>query len=473
MIISLDSISKNFRLFNDQDKIWQDRSLLTEFVDHWKIVFVEKNKLKSGNHIGLGFPLTDIYYFSALIAAAELGLKLVVLDISNQSIIPPDNKLQSDSFFPLDLFLSGKMLKLEKHNYYSAHSRQTEYWHIWDSYQTNSSGWWNNPTRSTISPDLDLLLCTSSGTTDKPKKVNHTHKFLFNVSQRNNKLFKFDGNVLHIRNLHHGSSLVTYFIPALMSDTCQGHFVFNLESVSYMESLVRYCVDHDINHVQFPHVHMAENFLKQAVSQNYKFNNLTIYILSYINPDWQSLINQCGTIKIVSVFGCNETSGPLFTNVMHTGQTDFDHKTFELADNFYSFDFNDQNQLLVNLNDYGTSIVIQDTFQRHGNIFTHLGRNDLVRINDVKVDLFWLLELAKIQDLHAQIVVDRDREKLYLAVWDQSDLDHTVAQLNLIISNKYDNQVYIASAKHLVFEECLLGIKLDHEVIRNIFRTDI
>ena len=91
----------------------------------------------------------------------------------------------------------------------------------------------------------------------------------------------------------------------------------------------------------------------------------------------------------------------------------------------------------------------------------------------MKVDLFWLLELAKIQDIHAQIVVDRDREKLYLAVWDQSDLDHTVAQLNLIISNKYDNQVYIASAKHLVFEECLLGIKLDHEVIRNIFRTDI
>ncbi len=471
MIISLDAISKNFRLFNNQDQTWQDRSLLTEFVDHWKIIFVEKNRLKAGDHIGLGFPLTDIYYFSALIAAAELGLKLVVLDISNQSVIPSDNKLQSNSFFPLDLFLSGKMLQSEKHDYYSAHSRQTEYWHVWDSYQTKNSGWWDNPSRSTIDSNLDLLLCTSSGTTNRPKKVNHTHEFLYNIGQRNKNLFEFNGNVLHIRNLHHGSSLATYFIPALMSDACQGHFIFNVESDRSIENLVEYCIDHDINHVQFPYVHMAENFLKQAAFQNYKFNNLTIYVLSYINPAWQSLIDQCGTIKIVSVFGCNETSGPLFTNIMHVGQTDFDHKTFESSDDFYSFDFNDLGQLVVDLKDYNTSIVMQDAFQRQGNRFIHHGRNDLVRLNDVNVDLFWLLELAKNQNIPAQIVVDRDREKLYLAVWDHSDLNTLVDRLNSLLSSKYNNQVYIESAKHLKIEQCQSGVKLDHEVIRNIFRA--
>lgn len=470
MIISIDSISKNFRLFNDYTKTWQDRSLLIDFVDHWKIIFVEKNKLKIGDRVGLGFPSTDIYYFSALIAAAELGLTLVVLDISNQNALPKD-ATQQNKFFPLDLFLSGRELKPEKHDYYSSNSLQTEYWHVWDSYQTTSSGWWDNPVRSTIDPDSDLLLCTSSGTTGTPKKVNHTHRFLFNVGQRNSKLFKFDGNVLHIRNLHHGSSLATYFIPSLMSDECQGHFVFNLDSIDSIEQLIRYCIDHDINHIQFPYVTMAERFLKQAADRNYKFNNLTIYILSYINPAWQSLVDQCGGVKIVSVFGCNETSGPLFINTMNAGQTDFDHKTFESTDDFYGFDFNDQDQLLVTLHDYKKSIVMQDAFQRNGNKFRHLGRNDLVRINDVEVDLFWLLELTKTQNLNAQIILDRDREKLYLAVWDQSDLATLVNQLNLIISNKYNNQVFIDSAKHLNFDECLTGIKLDHEIVRNIFRA--
>jgi hypothetical protein len=467
MIFSLDAVSKNFRLFNDSNNKWNSRELLTEFVDHWKIIFVEKNRLKTGDKIGLGFPLTDIYYFSALIAAAELGLKLVVLDLFAQTAA------LAEQFFPLDLFVSGLALTPEKHNYYSTVSLQTEYWHVWDSYSTESNGWWDRSDRSDIDQDLVLLLCTSSGTTNRPKKVEHSHKFLFNISKRNCDLFRFQGNILHIRNLHHGSSLATYFIPALMSDECKGHFIFNLESELKIADLVQYCFDHDINHVQFPHVHLAEQFLKQAVLKKFMFNNLTIYILSYINPAWQELIKQCGFVKIVSVFGCNETSGPLFTNTLQPTQIEFDHTSFVANDNFYQFDFNHQGQLVVGLDDYKTSVVMQDSFNRNGNVFTHLGRNDLVRINDIKIDLFWILELAKNEKINAQIVIDRDREKLYLAVWDETDLQLASNHLNAKIAERYSDNVHIESAKHLKLEDCMAGIKLNHEVIRHIFRESI
>ena len=463
MIISLDVVSKNFRLF-DHNK-WISRDLLTEFVDHWKIIFVEKNHLKAGDKIGLGFPLTNVYYFGAIIAAAELGLKLVVLDVMA-------TYAAAEYFFPLDLFVSGHMLGSNKHQYYSAVSLQTEYWHAWDDYTTESSDCWNNLVRSNIDQDLILLSCTSSGTTNRPKKVEHSHKFLFNISKRNCNLFRFQGNVLHIRNLHHGSSLATYFIPALMSDECTGHYVFNVESLYQIADLVQYCVDHNINHIQFPYVNFAEEFLKQAVSQNLKFDNLTIYILSYINPDWQALINQCGLVKIVSVFGCNETSGPLFTNTLQPNHIEFDHKKYVAVDDFYQFNFNQQDQLVVGISDYGTSVVMQDSFSRDGNMFTHHGRNDLVRVNDVEVDLFWILELAKNEHMNAQIVIDRDREKLYLAVWDQTDLQLVLDQLNSKIASRYSDNVSIKIAKHLTIDECTSGIKLDHEIIRNIFRKN-
>lgn len=464
MIVSLDAVSKNFRLFdNDQ---WLSRDLLAEFVGHWKLIFVEKNHLKAGDKIGLGFVLTDIYYFGAIIAAAELGLKLIVLDVSSTK------SATSDYFFPLDLFVSGHMLPPDKHQHYSTSSLQTEFWHVCDQYYTESSGWQDCPIRTSIDQDLVLLSCTSSGTTGRPKKVEHSHKFLFNVSDRNCRLLKFQGNVMHVRNLHHGSSITTYFLPALMSDQCTGHYVFNLESELQIAELVQYCANHNINHIQLPYINFAEQFLKQTVLQNIKFNDLTIYVLSYIDPDWQALIQQCGQIKIVSMFGCNETSGPLFISTLQSDQTDFNHKNFVAPDDFYQFDFNQQGQLVVSIRDYNTSVVMQDSFSRNNNVFTHHGRNDFVRINDVEVDLFWMLELAKNKQVNAQIVLDRAQEKLYLAVWDQSNLQSVLDQLNNAIANRYSNKVSIGSAMHLNMNECMSGIKLDHELIRNIFQKN-
>ena len=67
-------------------------------------------------------------------------------------------------------------------------------------------------------------------------------------------------------------------------------------------------------------------------------------------------------------------------------------------------------------------------------------------------------------------MLDQEREKLYLALWDRSDLHATAAVLNKKISNKYGGNVYINSVKHLKYEDYLLGIKLNHESIRNTFR---
>lgn len=470
MIVSVDSVSKNFRLYYSESNSWISRDLLVEFVNFWKMIFVEKNNLQPGDKIGLGFPLTDIYYFGALYAAAELGLQLVVLDISNSTKDFSKSLSQMQDFLPLDLFISGKMLEPEKHKYYQVLSRQTEYWHIWDQYQIQNPDLWEFITKKNPNPDDALLLCTSSGTTDRPKKVVHSHKFLYDISQRNQKLFEFKGRVLHVRNLHHGSSLAVYFLPSLTSDSCTGHYVFNFGSASCMENLVNFCSQHNINHLQLPYTHAVEHFLKHATSHNVMFDNLTLYTLSYINPDWQALIKQCGIQKIISIFGCNETSGPLFINSLYADSTGFDPRNFVKPDDFYNYKFNDTGQLLVNLKQYDRTIVMQDSFECKDNQYRHLGRNDLVRINDIQVDFFWLLELCSSQKILGQIILDREREKLYLAVWDNSDLHELTIKLNQLIEDKYGPTVQISQSKNLCYQDYLLGIKLDHEGLRDTFR---
>jgi hypothetical protein len=470
MIVSVDSVSENFRLYNPESEEWLSKDLLTEFVNFWKIIFVEKNNLKSGDKIGLGFPLTDIYYFGALYAAAELGLKLVVLDISNHTQHFSKNLSQIQDFLPLDLFVSGKMLIPEKHNYYQSLSQQTEYWHLWDQYQIKNNELWQSITQQLPDPGNVLLLCTSSGTTDRPKKVQHSHKFLYDISQRNKDLFEFKGNVLHVRNLHHGSSLAVYFLPSLMSDHCTGHYVFNYEQESHIEELAKFCCQHNINHLQFPYTHAVENFLNYAVKNHMVFDNLTLYTLSYINPDWQVLVQKCGIKQIISIFGCNETSGPLFINTLYPDSVDFDPKDFVKPDNFYDYSFNDTGQLLVYLKQYDRTIVMQDSFEHVDGQYQHLGRNDLVRINDTQVDFFWLLELCRVQQISGQIILDRQREKLYLAVWDDTDPNGLSEKLNVLLKDKYGPNVQISQSKNLCYQDHLMGIKLDHESLRNVFR---
>jgi hypothetical protein len=470
MIVSVDAVSKNFRLYNAESASWADKALLQEFVNFWKMIFVEKNGLKPGDKIGLGFPFTDIYYFGALYAAAELGLKLVVLDISNHTQNFSKNSSQIQDFLPLDLFVSGKMLVADKHEYYKSLSQQTELWHIWDQYQIKNTDTWQSITKQQPSPDDILLLCTSSGTTDRPKKVEHSHKFLYDISKRNTDLLEFKGNVLHVRNLHHGSSLAVYFLPSLMSDRCTGHYVFNYEQENHVEGLAEFCCQHNINHLQLPYTHAVENFLKYAVDNKIVFDDLTLYTLSYINPDWQILIQKCGIKKIISIFGCNETSGPLFISTLYPDSVDFDPRDFVRPDNFYDYNFNDTGQLLVDLKQYDRTIVMQDAFEYTDNRFRHLGRNDLVRINDIQVDFFWLLELCRIEQVSGQIVLDRQREKLYLAIWDDSDSDSVTKRLNLLIQNRYGPTVQISQSMNLQYQDYLMGIKLDHESLRSIFR---
>lgn len=156
-------------------------------------------------------------------------------------------------------------------------------------------------------------------------------------------------------------------------------------------------------------------------------------------------------------------------NQTHSGQLNFDMKRFDKIDDFYKFNISDSGQLEVTLPVYDTTVVLQDLFEQQGSQFVHLGRSDLIRINDIELDFSWLTNLCDSVNISAQIVVDKDHSQLYLAVWN-GNVAELVSKVNELIHAKYGSGVSINRAQNLDHDTFYYGIKLDHELLRQEFR---
>jgi acyl-CoA synthetase (AMP-forming)/AMP-acid ligase II len=459
-VLTTDAISRNFLHQDLETGIDYNYTELKKIVGYFKKVLADHGA-QPANTIGLGYNRVDIHYYGAVFAALEMGLRLIVLEMAEHA---PVNNPKTEMFFPLDFFMQGPKVPLERQDYFRKNSRCYIEPHTWQDSDTGLD--------YVLAKDNEVVLvCTSSGTTGKPKRLEHTHAFLHAIAKRNTEIFRFEGRVMHFRTLHHGSSLAVFFLPSLMSDMCTGHYFYGPEETleDPLKHKIEYMIEHDINYAQFPYRGHLEDFLKSCVRVGAKFRNLTVHTLQYIDPAWQPLIDACGNLKIVSIFGCNETTGPLLINQTQSGQSKFDMKRFDKIDDFYKFSVNHNKQLEVTLPVYNTTVVLQDLFEQHGSQFVHQGRSDLIRINDIELDFSWLTNLCNSVNIGGQIVVDKDHSQLYLAIWsgDIAVLKNTV---NNLIHEKYGTSVSIDQVQYLDHDSFHHGIKLDHELLRQEFR---
>jgi acyl-CoA synthetase (AMP-forming)/AMP-acid ligase II len=463
MIVDRHLVSKNFKCQAPNSDLVFDRDGLVDFVNYWKAIFLEKHGLVRGNKIGIGYALIDIYYFGAVIAAAELGLKLVILDNTLY------NKHKVDQFYPFDLLLWQSIVKFSGHEQLKNNSLQVENDSIFDNYTIQSPEKFQDYVSTMCNEHDVLMLCTSSGTTGVPKVINHTHTFIHQISKRNANLLKFKGRVCHVKSLHHGSSLTTYFLPSLLSDECESHHIFVIKTYQDIVDSIKYFQESNINHVQLSYRKELEAFLQQAVDQSATFEDLTIHTLGYIDPDWQQHLKKIGNVKIISVFGSNETSGPILTNTLTADSEDFDPTKFFLCDDFYKISQTKNNQLLVSLPGYENSqVVMEDNFKIQDNVYYHQGRADMFRIGEIEIDANWFLTLCSRLKIHGDLVFDRLTQKIYYADWNNGSPEENFQRLNQELISTYG--ATISDWKILDHRDYLYGIKVDHQMIREEFR---
>lgn len=458
MLITRDSIAnKNLTFFNytiKEGKLDRDQYTYTDLcylISSYKKYFTDNYKIVVGQKILIGMP-PSIFQLAIFIMAQELGLNVCIVDYqrhddwADENYIDPKTRL----LLPIEYLvldgehenISQKQITLGKICANIIDVRNITIQEITDN--------------NFITDDnINSIICTSSGTTGTPKVILHTHAFISALGSRNSIMY--EGSVGFSWNLNHGSSLGTFFIPSLLSKlVTEVHFF----SFDYFQ---RVTSKYQIDHYMIPYSHWVERVLNQT-QQPLQTN---LYTLSTIKNEWVNKIRDGIFLDIVSIFGSNETSGPVFLN--KASKTPFRENRYYPIDNFYTINLEDDKDLCVTLPVYNKTIKTNDVFKKSGDNYYHEGRNDLYRVNGLAIDVPLYKHFI---EFRADIIIDTAKDSLYLAIWDDViNAEYATEQINIKLKQVSRNRHQINKYKVLRYEDFLTGVKLDQEMLRDYFRN--
>ena len=471
-IITRECINKNIS-FSDYDSNYKRTEYgykdLSKRIDFFKNFFVDDGA-QPGDTVLIGYA-AGIDQTSAFFAAVELGMIIIMADYKTLENEEYAGFLDTKTkiMMPINYFLfrehhdvdeNSINYKLEFFKDICARVVQSKDIDEYDNYAPNNI---MAPAGSDI-----MMRCTSSGTTGTPKLINHTHEFVYNISKRNSKMY--DNTVILLWNLNHGSSLATYFVPALMSKKVINfiHAIKPLEDKSKAILPLKDALQNS-NHVMVPYAETLESFLNV-----FDLPKLTYYTLSTISNKMRNGLSQKKCKDIISLFGCNETSGPVFIN--KASYDNFEVDVYHKVDDYY--DIEEIDTLTVRLKEYGISINTQDTFEKKDeNSFRFYGRKNLMRVNGLEV----FKAYDNLIDFDATLIYDSVYNEIYLAAWirfgkkefEESVLVEKIKEINEKMSNMSGGSHKISKFKFLRRYQYTLGVKIDHEFLRVYFRERV
>ena len=484
-VISREIISDNFLGIDLLSGEKYDKDRLCLVIDRWKYYLINECNAKKGDKIIITDDIS-VNFLALCFACFELSLVSVIAHeepvhlLAGHKIVNP--KLLN--FLPMDITVLGRnMDNLNKEdpffikcNFFKENSVISTTTHDFREY--------NFPEDlgevSKIRPDENdiLMLTTSSGSTGTAKVVQHTHKFFYELCKRNSE--RFAGNVAHIQNLHHGSSLSVFYLPSLFSDSVTTHYFLSC-SPTGARRFVEYTREIDLNHISFPYTLYANNFFSAMEEKNVRFPNLRVSLLSYIPKDNLKYIREEYISEIESIFGSNETAGPVFLSTVNKANLEsYDSTKFYKYDEFYHIELEDNN-LKVSLPVYNLAVRTNDLFDLKDGFYKHLGRSDLLRINDVVVNLNSIDVICKNLDNNILIVTDTIENKLYLLIQKNSNLDGNITEIEKLVSQINNKLFETFNSDRVVIDKYLIedvskfitGIKIDRELIREYFRNHV
>lgn len=488
MIITRNIINPNIKYkdyVHNQEIRSYDFAELSQKIDGFKNYLVDKYNCQPGEKILIACK-AGIAQTALIFAAAELGLTIVVVDyqrddgFTDKNYIDPKTRL----LMPIDYFVLDikkpwdhkfTLFNNISENIFFVlnHAPMIEGKDGMDDYR-DIAIFEANENGDFIPYDLDttpnnliradqntvLMTCTSSGTTGTPKVIQHMHGFIHALITRNQSMYY--GRVGVVINLQHGSSFATYFLPAICSEnvTC----ILNLKTSRY-----EICSALKLDHVMLPYTFLIENFFNAATRKSLELN---LYTLGYIKNSWLDEVQKGKAKDVISIFGSNETSGPVLLNKL--SDPNFSETRYVKVDDFYDININENGEMIVGLPVYeNKTISTNDLFRIENNAYYHLGRSDLIRIKDFSVDAqAWNTEAKKI--LNCDFVFDTVHQKIYLSVWESDEgLVNKIKSINTYLSKVTGGLIQIDKSAVLVYENFLSGIKLDQELLRDHFRNNV
>ena len=250
--------------FIDYDN--HDRVKIDSLINRWKQL-LHKRGAAQGDLVAIAILNVNVWHVSALFACAEMGLRVLLLDAPAHKDSLPYTKIAR--FGPARFCIddgSGRTL------YDGLHQKMiTEYS---DEILTpkDASDQPNQNIDTDVSPDTPFLVSSTSGTTKFSRKIEFTQQEVYEMSERNIDIFRFkkESTVLHTKNMHHASAMITDLIPSLM--VSDRHYSMTLADRNdwhprNVMEINRFIVKHRVTHMIVPN----RDVLKWLLSMNVRY----------------------------------------------------------------------------------------------------------------------------------------------------------------------------------------------------------
>ena len=476
-VITRDFVSNGFVFTDIRSGKKYDKAALVDKIDYWKYVLKHKYQAQRQESILIGMQRLGLDYFAIIIAAAELALKIVVVDYNRTDKFRDleYNDPKTRLLAPIDIFLhdltqetlDSNLSACAKYFFFTKHSKRT--YCTLDAEDISI----DPQSKAEVSPirpqETDVLFrVTSSGTTDVPKVIEHTHEFIYSVSIRNSSLYH--GTAVHVNNLNHGASASVTLLPLLANDNIDNHLFFDCADYETVEYLVDNLSPYKdvIGYLSFAYPFLIDRFIECSRAKDIKWSKLDLITLSYILDSAKQAVRDGVFNSITSIFGSNETLGPVFINKSTRDEWNIDSRNFVPYDDFYKIRLTDEKQIVITVPVYNKEVITNDYFDQVGKHFVHCGRSDMFRINGEAVNLSTINELNK-KNTDTYVVVDTLNHCLYLACWKYM----TALEIQTIkeeVEGHFE-RIKIAKVLNLDKSNFYYGIKIDNELLREHFRT--
>lgn len=281
---------------------------IDSLINRWKNLFVNEGARK-GDLVAISILNVDVWHVSAVFACAELGLRIILLDSPAKMESLPYTKLAR--FGPARFCLddgSGRNLYDGLHqSMITRYSQQ-----ILNIRQCADSS--SDPCQPWEVEETDpFLVSSTSGTTQFSRMVEFNHRDVLWMSKRNIDVFEFKpwSTVLHTKNMHHASALITSLFPALMC--CKEHFHMTLPDGEQRHS--QHQVLQTIDGCEITHMIVPNNkILNWLLSTGHIFRRNVLMNMSgfTMGPDFNHLC-KLHNISFIQHYGSIDVAIPLLT----------------------------------------------------------------------------------------------------------------------------------------------------------------
>lgn len=461
---------------------------LCDMIDYWKYLLVKKYNAKPGKTVMIEFNLTNIYYFSAIYAAWELGLTLIVDWVHANS-----EKMCHSEIFSIH----GKI------DYAIVYSRQLdpndqEFYLKWDVLRTQlhcgeiiTEQDFDKHTivdhaqykevASTVyaTPTTQAIWTATSGSTGSPKQQRIDHNSVVLQAQRLCKYLDFRPGTssLHTNNLHHGASACYHFLPSMM--IAKDHWILNshFATDSELKKLADLIIEKQINKLFLYTPSKLTNWLKTTSVLQHPVDVTTLY---YCPKDMIALAKEKNVRSIRSVFGDTTIGYGFLIKTVDCGLPLDNYEPNCIGpklDNFFDFDIREQS-LYIRVSGTGNTEwkTSHDKFDFLDEKYYFLGRGTDYRINDEWIHHQEIeSKVSELFDINnnegATIVVDNEEQQVYLVIW--IDNPKAEAELDRWFSQRYRG-VYISKRANNLDKKDFMGArKISRPALREYFRNNV